>query len=44
MPGLIKTTQMGIGMGKYLRPCPTCDGVGLLLDEDASPDGEDDPA
>jgi hypothetical protein len=44
MPGLIKTTQMGTGMGSTYGPCPTCDGVGILLDEDASPDGEDDPS
>jgi hypothetical protein len=43
MPGLIKTTQMGTRMGSTYGPCPTFGGVSLLLDEDASPDGEDDP-
>jgi hypothetical protein len=36
MPGLIKTTQMGTGMGTTYGPCPTCDGMGQVFDEDAS--------
>jgi hypothetical protein len=41
MPGLIKTTQMGSGMGSTYGPCPTCDGLGILPDEETSPDDDD---
>jgi len=44
MPGLIKTTQMGTGMGSTYGPCPTCDGLGLVFNDDEGPDGEADPA
>ena len=43
MPGLIKTTDMGTGMGSAYGPCPTCDGVGVLSDDDTSLDDDDLP-
>ena len=44
MPGLIKTTQMGTGMGSTYGPCPMCDGVGRVFGDGAGTDDEaDDP-
>lgn len=34
MPGLIKTTGMGKGMGSKFGPCPTCDGLGYVGTDD----------
>lgn len=36
LPGMAKTTGMGRGMGSAFGPCPTCDGVGYLTDDDRS--------
>jgi DnaJ-class molecular chaperone len=36
LPGMVKTTGMGSGMGSAFGPCPTCDGVGYLTDDDDS--------
>jgi hypothetical protein len=33
LPGMIKTTGMGTGMGSAFGPCPTCDGLGYVTDE-----------
>ena len=33
LPGMIKTTEMGSGMGSKFGPCPTCDGLGYVTDE-----------
>jgi hypothetical protein len=33
LPGMIKTTGMGKGMGSEYGPCPTCDGLGYIMDE-----------
>jgi DnaJ-class molecular chaperone len=32
LPGMIKTTEMGSGMGSSFGPCPTCDGLGYVTD------------
>ena len=32
LPGMIKTTGKGSGMGSAFGPCPTCDGVGYITD------------
>jgi hypothetical protein len=32
LPGLIKVTGMGSGMGSTYGPCPTCDGFGYVTD------------
>jgi hypothetical protein len=34
LPGMVKTTGMGKGMGSVFGPCPTCDGVGYLAEDD----------
>ncbi|MEO3743722.1 GNAT family N-acetyltransferase [Plantactinospora sp. B24E8] len=34
LPGMVKTTGMGRGAGSAYGPCPTCDGVGYLVDDD----------
>jgi hypothetical protein len=31
---MVKTTGMGKGMGSVFGPCPTCDGVGYLVEDD----------
>lgn len=39
VPGIVKTTGIGKGMGSGFGPCPVCDGLGYVgheLDEDDS--------
>jgi hypothetical protein len=31
---MAKTTGMGKGMGSAFGPCPTCDGVGYLAEDE----------
>ncbi|TWD82822.1 pimeloyl-ACP methyl ester carboxylesterase [Kribbella amoyensis] len=35
LPGLVKTTNMGSGMGSSFGPCPSCDGLGYLTDDES---------
>ena len=30
LPGMVKTTGMGKGMGSAFGPCPACDGTGYI--------------
>jgi hypothetical protein len=39
IPGLVKTTNRGSGMGSTSGPCPTCDGLGLIPDTDRDDEG-----
>lgn len=32
LPGIVKVTGMGKGMGSDFGDCPTCDGMGWLQD------------
>jgi hypothetical protein len=31
---MVKTTGMGSGMGSAFGPCPTCDGVGYVTEDE----------